>query len=424
MSWPGGNPKPSGAFKSKQILNQTKGVFMGKTVTKITSLDDLDNLPDEIKREILKQMRGVPDNIYINIFISAMAKALFNLNIYDASVNKDYLIIGPLAANIAMNYYREEDAPICPGFINKSDSLMDALMVGLEILMRFKNEGLECAGKITHSEKCDVLMCVMTSMADNMLINDSEISMYRNALYELMHDISANMIQKDRPEHINSLMRSLSKGLLQYLANASYEIVKQTWLSSDVAINYISAELTDNIASDIQKLSHEHAEKCVLDFCKGIDYADSKIINQTIERVERCLVAVCMDKHNYPVYLKIAARTAELKSELADIISGTLTQAQYASVIAETGLLVKSFAEINENAVKETCSDLLMLKFEDDLKNDKYKTQERSKNVKLKLSCDELFLSSIAAAEIERRDTVKKVIKKVKINFMNGAANV
>jgi hypothetical protein len=353
-----------------------------------------------------------------------MAKALFNLNIYDSSVNKDYLIIGPLAANIAMNYYREDDAPICPGFINKSDSLMDALMLGIEILMRFKNEGLDCAGKITHSEKCDVLADVMASMADNMLINDSEISMYRNALYELMRDVSANMIHKDRPEHINSLMQSLSKGLLQYLANVSYEIVTQTWLSSDVVINYISAELTDNIANAIQKLSREHAEKCILDFCKGIDYADSKIINQTIERVERCLVAVCMDKYNYPVYIKIAARIAELKSELADIISGTLTQAQYASVIAETGLLVKSFAEIDENAVKDTCSDLLMLKFEDGLKNDKYKTRERSKNVNLKLSCDELFLSSIAAAEIERRDTVKKVIKKVKINFMNGASNV
>lgn len=397
---------------------------MGKTVTKITSMDDLDNLPDEIKREILKQMRGVPDNIYINIFISAMAKALFNLNIYDAGVNKDYLIIGPLAANIAMNYYREDDAPICPGFINKSDNIRDALMLGIEILTRFKNEGLECASKITHSEKCDALMCIMTSMADNMLINDSEISMYRNALYELMRDISANMIHKDRPEHINSLMRSLSKGLLQYLANASYEIAKQTWLNSDVAINYISAEITDSITNAIQRLSREHAEKCILDFCKGVDYADSKIINQTIERIERCLFAVCMDKYNYPVCIKIAARTAELKSELVDIISSTLTQAQYASVIAETGLLVKSFAEINENAVKETCSDLLMLKFGDEFKADKHDSIKRSKNVKLKLSCDELFLSSIAAAEIERRDTVKKVIKKVKINFMNGAADV
>jgi len=131
-----------------------------------------------------------------------------------------------------------------------------------------------------------------------------------------------------------------------------------------------------------------------------------------------------MDKYNYPVYIKIAARAAELKSELADIISGTLTQAQYASVIAETGLLVKSFAEIDENAVKATCGDLLMLKFGDEFKADKHDSIKRSKNVKLKLSCDELFLSSIAAAEIERRDTVKKVIKKVKINFMNGASNV
>ncbi len=394
-----------------------------KKVYEISAETDLENLPEEVRDAVISKMRGVPDGIYVNMFVSAIARSAYSMKIIDCD-ETEFKKLSAVTANLAMNYHRNRGDNAAPGFINKVSSINNAIFMGLELLLRFKSEGISCCKCLTLCEKIDALYSKSTQVVETMIVNQAEADMYQNALSELLMDISHTCFSSTRQNYLNGSIKGIGHGMLQYLADSSYDICKAVWVNSDAEIAETSAILTDSIIKDIHARASDCADKCVRDVCAGVNYTNELVMSQAILKAKYSLAAVCLDKHNYLLYLKLISEIAALRTEFINLINEHLDNGTYTKLVADAASLIDDIKGVPQAAIKETCGGLLGIKRNKAILSELAKDKAKGVGINIKKDLFELFYPEMQMCLKQRENAIEKILKKVRSDILMGEEHV